>query len=197
MFSRGEGWSENRLYSEPAPDWQRLAERHRREFLRRTDRGVFSVAVERLLAEQERVQVVAGRLARVEDAGGKVLADVAYDDEVERVAFDHVVVAVGFDALWWDPMLRAGAREALAAYLVADGRQDGARRLDAAAVERGVEADLGLAGVAPRLHLPLLAGLCQGPGFPNLSCLGLLADRVLGGAERPRAGVTPAVRATG
>jgi mycobactin lysine-N-oxygenase len=24
-----------------------------------------------------------------------------------------------------------------------------------------------------------MAGLAQGPGFPNLSCLGLLADRVL------------------
>ena len=29
------------------------------------------------------------------------------------------------------------------------------------------------------LHLPMLAGLAQGPGFPNLSCLGLLSDRVL------------------
>jgi mycobactin lysine-N-oxygenase len=116
---------------------------------------------------------------------------------VERVAFDHVVVAVGFDALWWDAMLRPGAREALAAYLGAGAPGDGAGRLDGAAVERGVEADLGLAGVTPRLHLPLLAGLRQGPGFPNLSCLGLLADRVLGGAERPRDGVAFAVRATG
>jgi mycobactin lysine-N-oxygenase len=30
------------------------------------------------------------------------------------------------------------------------------------------------------LFLPNLAGLNQGPGFPNLSCLGLLSDRVLG-----------------
>jgi len=29
------------------------------------------------------------------------------------------------------------------------------------------------------LHLPMLAGIAQGPGFPNLSCLGLLADRIL------------------
>jgi mycobactin lysine-N-oxygenase len=33
--------------------------------------------------------------------------------------------------------------------------------------------------LTPALHLPVLAGLAQGPGFPNLSCLGLLADRVL------------------
>jgi mycobactin lysine-N-oxygenase len=36
-----------------------------------------------------------------------------------------------------------------------------------------------VAGLEPPLHLPVLAGLAQGPGFPNLSCLGLLSDRVL------------------
>ena len=38
------------------------------------------------------------------------------------------------------------------------------------------------------LHLPVLAGVAQGPGFPNLSCLGLLADRVLGAYVRPARG---------
>ena len=33
--------------------------------------------------------------------------------------------------------------------------------------------------MSPPLHLPVLAGLAQGPGFPNLSCLGLLSDRIL------------------
>jgi mycobactin lysine-N-oxygenase len=33
--------------------------------------------------------------------------------------------------------------------------------------------------MSPPLHLPLVAGLAQGPGFPNLSCLGLLSDRIL------------------
>jgi hypothetical protein len=40
-----------------------------------------------------------------------------------------------------------------------------------------------------KLFLPGLSGLTQGPGFPNLSCLGLLSDRILGvdftAAERP------------
>jgi mycobactin lysine-N-oxygenase len=39
--------------------------------------------------------------------------------------------------------------------------------------------DLSVAGLSPPLHLPVLAGLAQGPGFPNLSCLGLLSDRIL------------------
>jgi mycobactin lysine-N-oxygenase len=39
---------------------------------------------------------------------------------------------------------------------------------------------LGVIDVTPKLFLPTLAGLNQGPGFPNLSCLGLLSDRALG-----------------
>jgi hypothetical protein len=42
-----------------------------------------------------------------------------------------------------------------------------------------VDVDLSVAGLTPAPHLPMLAGLAQGPGFPNLSCLGLLSDRVL------------------
>ena len=34
--------------------------------------------------------------------------------------------------------------------------------------------------VTPKLVLPNLSGVNEGPGFPNLSCLGLLSDRVLG-----------------
>lgn len=29
------------------------------------------------------------------------------------------------------------------------------------------------------IHLPMLAGMSQGPGFPNLSRLGTLSDRIL------------------
>jgi mycobactin lysine-N-oxygenase len=32
--------------------------------------------------------------------------------------------------------------------------------------------DLAVADLRPSLHLPVLAGLAQGPGFPNLTCLG-------------------------
>ena len=39
--------------------------------------------------------------------------------------------------------------------------------------------ELELVGMEPRLHIPGLAGLSQGPGFANLGSLGLLANRVL------------------
>ncbi len=38
---------------------------------------------------------------------------------------------------------------------------------------------LELEGMRPRLHIPGLGALSQGPGFANLGCLGLLANRVL------------------
>ncbi len=63
LYTRGESFTENRLYSDPtAAGWQRLAERHRREFVRRTDRGVFSVQVEDVLNPAEAVRAVAGRV---------------------------------------------------------------------------------------------------------------------------------------
>jgi len=82
---------------------------------------------------------------------------------------------------------------------LADGRWRLATRTPAGRLpsrtwlERAIGHDLAVAGLHPRLHLPVLAGVAQGPGFPNLSCLGLLADRVLGAYPAPWAGVgTPA-----
>ena len=46
-------------------------------------------------------------------------------------------------------------------------------------LDNRIDVDLSVTGLTPALHLPMLAGLAQGPGFPNLSCLGLLSDRVL------------------
>jgi mycobactin lysine-N-oxygenase len=46
-------------------------------------------------------------------------------------------------------------------------------------VERSLGFTLAVENLTPALHLPVLAGPAQGPGFPNLSCLGLLADRIL------------------
>jgi mycobactin lysine-N-oxygenase len=46
-------------------------------------------------------------------------------------------------------------------------------------LDQRIDVDLSVCGLSPPLHLPVLAGLAQGPGFPNLSCLGLLSDRVL------------------
>src|SRR5215472_6653887 len=166
LYSRGESYDENRFYSDPG-DWARLAEAHRREFLERTDRGVFSLQAEAALNQARGFRTLAGRAAAIEAREQDVIVTIEYGDERERVAYDAVVVAIGFDGRWFEALLgeAAGAR-----YLEGLGGGN---------LERLVDADLSVAGLAPPLHLPVMAGLAQGPGFPNLSCLGLLSDRIL------------------
>lgn len=166
LYSRGESFDENRFYSDPG-DWPRLAETHRREFLERTDRGVFSLQAEAMLNQSRSFRTLAGRALAIDPGGRQVVVTIEYGDEQERVVYDLVVVAIGFDARWFESFL---------------GREASMRILDALAgdeLERRIGIDLGVEGLRPRLHLPMLAGLAQGPGFPNLSCLGLLSDRVL------------------
>jgi mycobactin lysine-N-oxygenase len=55
------------------------------------------------------------------------------------------------------------------------------RPLTGERLEESIGHDLAVAGITPKLLLPNLSGINEGPGFPNLSCLGLLSDRVLGG----------------
>jgi len=186
LYTRGESFTENRFYSDPAVGWQQLAERHRREFLKRTDRGVFSVQVEQVLNRAEAVRTLAGRVVRLEPVEAKVVVEVDYEQERERIAFDWVIVAIGFDPLWFSHLLGERARTALA-----DAVPTGpAGRLPSRAmVERAIGHDLAVTGLSPKLHLPVLAGVAEGPGFPNLSCLGLLSDRVLGAYTAPVTGV--------
>jgi len=166
LYSRGESYDENRFYSDPG-DWPRLAESHRREFLERTDRGVFSLQAEATLNQARGFRTLAGRAAAVEAREQDVIVTIEYGAERERVAYDAVVVAIGFDGRWFETLL---GDEAGAQYRVALG-DDG--------LERRIDVDLSVSGLSPPLHLPVMAGFAQGPGFPNLSCLGLLSDGIL------------------
>lgn len=166
LYSRGESFEENRFYSDPA-DWPRLAEAHRREFLARTDRGVFSLQAEAALNQARGFRTLAGRAAAIEAREHYVIVTIAYGEERERVAYDAVVVAIGFDGHWFEALL---GKDAASRYRDALGGGE---------LERVIDADLSVSGLAPPLHLPVVAGLAQGPGFPNLSCLGLLSDRIL------------------
>jgi mycobactin lysine-N-oxygenase len=166
LYSRGESYDENRFYSDPG-DWPQLAEAHRREFLERTDRGVFSPQAEAILNQSHGFRTLAGRAVRIEAGERQVVVTIEYGSERERVAYDLVVVAIGFQARWFERLLGPQVRRRLASVLAG------------AELERRIELDLSVADLNPPLHLPVLAGLAQGPGFPNLSCLGLLSDRIL------------------
>ena len=169
-YSRGESFEESRLFSNPGSEWTHLTKNHRREFIQRTDRGVFSVRAQDTIERAENVRSLPGEITRVQASDDNVLLDIRYGDETERVAYDYVIVATGFDALSFRALFDQGTRRRFEASLGGGGRQ---------VLEESIESDLSVANWLPRLHLPMLAGPAQGPGFPNLSCLGLVSDRIL------------------
>ena len=183
IYSRDEGFEENRLFSDPdgrlanllgdhqhAANWLQLSERDRREFVRRTDRGVFSLKAMEELSNAENVRSVLGTVRRIDAHDTSVRVESEYDGKMKDDEYDYVVVARGFDALWFRHLLDAVTHARMA---------EVTNSFDGRTIELAILEDLSLNGFMPTLHLPMLAGIAQGPGFPNLSCLGLLADRIL------------------
>jgi mycobactin lysine-N-oxygenase len=161
LHSRGESHTENALYTDPS-GWRDLPERMRLTLLATTDRGVFSQAAQASLDALDNVRTVAGRVRSLDDRpdGVTLLVDDGVDEEPVPVLYEVVVVATGFDPLWWrvldDGTVEPALRRAL-----------GGRTLTQRAVERVVGHDLTITGLDPPLHVPMLAGLTQGPGFPT------------------------------
>ena len=186
-YSRGESYRENRVYTDPAAGgWETLSAEHRREFVRRTDRGVFSQQALKALDQADNVELVAGRVAgaTLSEAGTPVL-EVRYGEATRTLPCDWAVIATGGDPARG---LRRLLEPDAAAELATAARLDD---LAAETLEAAICYDLALPGAGPKLHLPMLAGFAQGPGFPNLSCLGRLSDRILGAWARPPRGTGP------
>ncbi len=168
VYTRGESHDENRLYSNPQA-WLQFPEGARREFVRRTDRGVFSVTNKVVLSQADSVRTVAGAVQSIEADGEGLLVEFKETPQSNR--YQLVVDATGFRPEWFLDLMDPAAKDALAEALESDGVQK-----DLAAA---IGPDLALENLDPPLHLPMLAAFGQGPGFPNLSCLGLLSDRIL------------------
>ncbi|GAB3217998.1 NADPH-dependent L-lysine N(6)-monooxygenase MbtG [Mycolicibacterium hippocampi] len=175
LFTRGEGFFENTLFSDPT-DWSSLTMAERRDALARTDRGVFSARVQDALLADDRIRHLRGRVAHAVAREERIRLTLSTDRGGERLetvhGFDLVIDGSGADSMWFLPLFSQDARDLL---------ELGLRRpLTGDALQESIGHDLAVCGVEPKLFLPGLAGLTQGPGFPNLSCLGLLSDRVLG-----------------
>lgn len=180
IFTRGESYNENKYFSNPK-DWAQLDEAVRTEFIQRTDRGVFSLAAQRQLDRAENVSTISGRVLALDKAGGKVIVRLERGEPPvgREYEYDKVIVALGFNP--WSPL----------ELLPANFRPNAATAADLeklrVTLRRGIDDKLrlpfdyvpGLAGTKINIHMPMLAGLSQGPGFPNLSCLGHLSDRIL------------------
>ena len=174
-FSRGESYAENHVYTDPfRANWLQLTKADRRNFVRRTDRGVFSIASKEELDTLRNVEIVPGTFTGVRvDSLDQVLVDIEYALDRESRIYDTVIVSVGFDHLAFvERLLSPSARAALTTRLGTSG-------LDLETLEDSIDHFLAVGGLKPFLHLPMLAGISQGPGFPNLSCLGKLSDHIL------------------
>ncbi|MCH9730933.1 MAG: NADPH-dependent L-lysine N(6)-monooxygenase MbtG [Actinomycetia bacterium] len=175
LFTRGESFFENRLFSDPT-DWDTLPLAERQDALARTDRGVFSGEVQHALLADDRIRHLRGRVAHAVGVDGRIrltLSNTRGGEQLETVhGFDLVIDGSGADPLWFLSLLSQDARDLIELAL---GGPVTAERL-----EKSIGHDLAVEGLNPKLFLPTLSGLTQGPGFPNLSSLGLLSDRVLG-----------------
>jgi mycobactin lysine-N-oxygenase len=190
-LSRGESFLENRVFADPDDvGWERLDLQTRRDFVKHCDRGVFDMGVLASIAGDRQCSFLTGRAVHVgAGEGGGVALEYEGADGVVAEPYDFVVNCTGFDLLaqvrgLFDEGLRAEV-ERLAGPLWDRPPQ----------TEVPIGRALELVGMEPRLHIPGLGGLSQGPGFANLGSLGLLSNRVLAplvgpalgaGAERRR-----------
>ncbi|MFI9506262.1 SidA/IucD/PvdA family monooxygenase [Nocardia sp. NPDC052566] len=171
LYTRGESYFENALFSDPTK-WNALSVDERRDVIRRTDRGVFSVRVQESLIGDNRVHHLQGRVVRVGEQGDAVTMTLRNDNRTDQVhTFDLVVDATGGQPLWFLDMFDANAADLLE--LAVGGPLTQAR------LEASIGYDLAVSGLDAKLYLPNMAAVAQGPGFPNLSCLGELSDRML------------------
>jgi mycobactin lysine-N-oxygenase len=173
-MSRGESYLENRVFSDPDEvGWSALDLQTRRDFFKHCDRGVFDPGSLAEIAAYERCRFVTGRVVHVADAREGLRVEYVCGECLGDERYDFLVNCTGFDLL-------AQLRDLFAPELRAEiERRAGPlwdRPPDAeVAIGRALE----LKGMYPRLHIPGLGALSQGPGFANLGCLGLLANRVL------------------
>ncbi len=174
VFSRGEGFLENRVYTNPElARWKSLTPDQRRQFVRRTDLGVFSQQALRRLDALSNMEVVAGRVELICPHNSQVQLTIEQAGERRTLVYDQVVLATGFDGTaFLRRLLGTDQEQALAQDL-------GVMSLQPEVVEARIGPHLQVSGLTPLLHLPMLAGFNQGPGFSNLSSLGRLSDRIL------------------
>ena len=91
LFTRGESFFENTLFSDPT-GWSALTLDERRDAMNRTDRGVFSARVQDALLSDDRIRHLRGRVAHAVGRDGKVRLTLSTNRGAEHVETVH-----GFD----------------------------------------------------------------------------------------------------
>ncbi len=175
-LSRGESFLENRVFADPDDvGWEALDLETRKDFVKHCDRGVFDAGVIARLAGEQGCSFELGRVVHAGAARGGEEVELELETAAGPAIAHHeyVVNCTGFDLL---AQLRGLFAEPVRADLE---ERVGPIWERPEGTELRFDRSLALEGMEPRLHIPGLAGLSQGPGFANLGSLGLLANRVL------------------
>lgn len=173
ISTRAESYYENQMYSQPERnDWDKLQVKDRIDFIERTDLGVFSTHAMSILNEQIRHQIIPGRVTSLAPKNGALSLTLSYGLRDSEREYDQVILASGFDQM-------STLRKFLTPSALDHLEHALGEPLTQTKISESIQADLSVGGLFPTLHLPMLAGLMQGPGFANLSCLGRLSDRIV------------------
>jgi len=168
LFSRGESFFENRLFSSDR-DWSDRSLRNRSELISRSDRGLVSSKAMARLSEEGRVRFRSGRVKSIDRGENEIR--VRFDGGMDDISYDSVINATGFDN--WAPL------ELLVPELRPKGKEGQLSQEEQEELAIDSHLRLPLSDTGVNIHVPMISGISQGPGFPGLSCLGLLADRIL------------------
>ncbi len=174
-YSRGESYVENHIYTDPFQgNWLHLTREDRRNFINRTDRGVFSISTKQEMDRLKNIEIVPGLFTGITvDSLDQLVVNIAYNSGSETRLYDMLILSVGFDHLEFvKRVLTKKAQDHLVSKAALPD-------LSTPNVEDKIDRYLAVDGMRPYLHLPMLAGMSQGPGFANLSCLGRLSDHIL------------------
>lgn len=176
IFTRGESYFENRVYSNPDTGlWKKLSYQDKMNFIQRTDLGVFGQYAQKLLNQRQDIQIVPGLVYKLVDESNQrqVRVFTQYGDEKSETCYDYVVLATGFDQV---KTLRDLSSGELVDHIK---KSMSIKGLTQSELERRIDRDMSIEGLSPKIHLPMISRIRQGPGFANLSSLGKLSDRVL------------------
>ncbi len=173
IATRSENFYENQMYSQPdRNNWKDLEEIHRKDFMARTDLGVFSEHAMKILNEEKRHRIVAGRVIHMTVEASDVSTTITYGGKTFKSSYQQVVIATGFDQA--SGLLSLLSRVSKKKWELSLGK-----KITSDLLATKIRADLSLENLSAPLYVPMLAGLNQGPGFANLSCLGRLSDRII------------------
>ena len=161
LFTRNENWREV-LYFSKVLDWADLSDEQKLEIIRHADRSTFSVAAKNLLDTVYNVNLKMGKAEQIEENENKATVFLSVNGTAQKMEYDYVVEATGFDP-----------------YSFTDLFTNKSLLENPELLSKRISQDISVEGINPKLHLPGLSAMAQGPGFPNLSCLGLLAERIL------------------